>query len=145
MIFSIKNIKFSVYELCQNSSFVLFVTKFSYHMYRKNAVLNGKQKQMKPLIVQFPNSTRQINLQFSAVFPLKSSKNANLQTKNQHFFNSFQTISKLFSNEFLFFLTCYSQVPIKRVGPNKRVGWIFIKYFCLSLYLFLSSCFFGAK
>jgi hypothetical protein len=20
---------------------------------------------------------------------------------------------------------CYSQVPIKRVGPNKRVGWIF--------------------
>ena len=39
----------------------------------------------------------------------------------------------------------YSQVPIKRVGPNKRVGWIFIKYFCLSLSLFLSSCFFGAK
>ena len=39
----------------------------------------------------------------------------------------------------------YSQVPIKRVGPNKRVGWIFIKYFCLSLCLFLSSCFFGAK
>ena len=42
-------------------------------------------------------------------------------------------------------LFCYSQVPIKRVGPNKRVGWIFIKYFCLSLCLFLSSCFFGAK
>ena len=39
----------------------------------------------------------------------------------------------------------YSQVPIKRVGPNKRVGWNFIKYFCLSLCLFLSSCFFGAK
>ena len=39
----------------------------------------------------------------------------------------------------------YSQVPIKRVGPNKRVGWIFIKYFYLSLCLFLSSCFFGAK
>ena len=39
----------------------------------------------------------------------------------------------------------YSQVPIKRVGPNKRVGWIFIKYFCLSLCLFLSSCFLGAK
>ena len=39
----------------------------------------------------------------------------------------------------------YSQVPIKRVGPNKRVGWIFIKYSCLSLCLFLSSCFFGAK
>ena len=38
----------------------------------------------------------------------------------------------------------YSQVPIKRVGPNKRVGWIFIKYFCLSLFLFLSSCFLGA-
>ena len=36
-------------SLCQNSSFVLFVTEFSYHMYRKNAVLNGKQKQMKPL------------------------------------------------------------------------------------------------
>ena len=41
--------KFSVYEVGQNSSFVLFVTEFSYHMYRKNAVLNGKQKQMKPL------------------------------------------------------------------------------------------------
>ena len=39
----------------------------------------------------------------------------------------------------------YSQVPIKQAGPNKRVGWIFIKYFCLSLCLFLSSCFFGAK
>ena len=39
----------------------------------------------------------------------------------------------------------YSQVPIKRVGPNKRVGWIFIKYFCLSLCLLLSSCFLGAK
>ena len=42
--------KFSVYEVGQNSSFVLFVTEISYHMYRKNAVLNGKQKQMKPLI-----------------------------------------------------------------------------------------------
>ena len=42
--------KFSVYEVGQNSSFVLFVTEFSYHMYRKNAVLNGKQKQMKPLL-----------------------------------------------------------------------------------------------
>ena len=51
MKFSIKNMKFSVYEVCQNSSFVLFVTEFSYHMYRKNAVLNGKQKQMKPLHV----------------------------------------------------------------------------------------------
>ena len=49
MKFSIKNMKFSIYEICQNSSFVLFVTEFSYHMYRKNAVLNGKQKQMKPL------------------------------------------------------------------------------------------------
>jgi hypothetical protein len=49
MKFSIKNMKFSVYEVFQNSSFVLFVTEFSYHMYRKNAVLNGKQKQMKPL------------------------------------------------------------------------------------------------
>ena len=39
----------------------------------------------------------------------------------------------------------YSHVPIKRVGPTKRVGWIFIKFFCLSLCLFLSSCFFGAK
>ena len=46
---SIKNMKFSIYEICQNSSFVLFVTEFSYHMYRKNAVINGKQKQMKPL------------------------------------------------------------------------------------------------
>ena len=43
--------KFSVYEVGQNSSFVLFVTEISYHMYRKNAVLNGKQKQMKPLLV----------------------------------------------------------------------------------------------
>ena len=42
--------KFSVYEVGQNSSFVLFVTEISYHMYRKNAVLNGKQKQMKPLL-----------------------------------------------------------------------------------------------
>ena len=49
MKFSIKNMKFSIYEVRQNSSFVLFVTEFSYHMYRKNAVLNGKQKQMKPL------------------------------------------------------------------------------------------------
>ena len=40
MKFSIKNMKFSIYEICQNSSFVLFVT-----------VLNGKQKQMKPLKV----------------------------------------------------------------------------------------------
>ena len=52
MKFSIKNIKFSIYEVCQNSSFVLFVTEFSYHMYRKNAVLNGKQKQMKPLKIK---------------------------------------------------------------------------------------------
>ena len=51
MKFSIKNMKFSIYDICQNSSFVLFVTEFSYHMYRKNAVLNGKQKQMKPLWV----------------------------------------------------------------------------------------------
>ena len=51
MKFSIKNMKFSINEVCQNSSFVLFVTEFSYHMYRKNAVLNGKQKQMKPLLV----------------------------------------------------------------------------------------------
>ena len=49
MKFSIKNMKFSVYEVHQNSSFVLFVTEFPYHMYRKNAFLNGKQKQMKPL------------------------------------------------------------------------------------------------
>ena len=47
--FSIKNMKFSVYEVRQNLSFALFVTEFSYHMYRKNAFLNGKQKQMKPL------------------------------------------------------------------------------------------------
>ena len=40
-----------VYEICENSSFVLFVTEFFYHMYRKNAFLNGKQKQMKPLLV----------------------------------------------------------------------------------------------
>ena len=45
----------------------------------------------------------------------------------------------------LFFSFVYSQVPFKRVGPNKREGWIFIKHFCLSLCLFLSSCFFGAK
>ena len=51
MKFSIKKMKFSIYEIFKNSSFVLFVTEFSYHMYRKNAVLNGKQKQMKPLQV----------------------------------------------------------------------------------------------
>ena len=51
MKFSIKNMKFSIREICKNSSFVLFVTEFSYHMYRKNAFLNGKQKQMKPLTV----------------------------------------------------------------------------------------------
>ena len=51
MKLSIKNMKFSVYKVCQNSSFVLFITEFSYHMYRKNAVLNGKQKQMKPLLI----------------------------------------------------------------------------------------------
>ena len=50
MKFSIKNMKFSIYEVRQNSSFFLFVTEFSYHMYRKNAFLYGKQKQMKPLI-----------------------------------------------------------------------------------------------
>ena len=49
MKFPIKNMKFSVYKVCQNSSFFVFVTEFFYHMYRKNAVLNGKQKQMKPL------------------------------------------------------------------------------------------------
>ena len=53
MKFSINNMKFSIYEVRQNSSFVLFVTEFSYHMYRKNAVLNGKQKQMKPLHVTY--------------------------------------------------------------------------------------------
>ena len=53
MKFSIKNMKFSIYEICQNSSIVVFVTEFSYHMYRKNAVLNGKQKQMKPLQFEF--------------------------------------------------------------------------------------------
>ena len=53
MKLSIKNMKFSVYKVCQNSSFVLFITEFSYHMYRKNAVLNGKQKQMKPLNYYF--------------------------------------------------------------------------------------------
>ena len=53
MKFSIKNMKFSIYEVRQNSSFVLFVTEFSYHMYRKNAFLNGKQKQMKPLLAIF--------------------------------------------------------------------------------------------
>ena len=51
MKLSIKNMKFSVYKVCQNSSFVLFITEFSYHMYRKNAFLNGKQKQMKPLLI----------------------------------------------------------------------------------------------
>ena len=53
-------------------------------------------------------------------------------------------VRNLFSR-FFYSIIMYSQVPIKRVGPNKRVGWIFIKYFCLSLCLFLSSCFLGAK
>ena len=50
MKFSIKTIKFSVYESCTYSSFFLFLTEFSNHMYRKNAVFNGKQKHMKPLL-----------------------------------------------------------------------------------------------
>ena len=25
-------------------------------------------------------------------------------------------------------VTPYSQVPIKRVGPNKRVGWVFLVF-----------------
>ena len=49
MNFSNKNVKFSVYKVHQNLSFVLFVTEFLY-LYRKNAFLNGKQKQMKPLL-----------------------------------------------------------------------------------------------
>ena len=32
------------------SSFFLFLTEFSNHMYRKNGIFIGKQKQMKPLL-----------------------------------------------------------------------------------------------
>ena len=42
MKFFIKNMEFSVYEVCQNSSFVLFVTEFSYHMYRKHNGPTGR-------------------------------------------------------------------------------------------------------
>ena len=53
MRFSIRSMKFSVYEPCKKRVlthlFFLFVTEFSNHMYRKNAVFNGKQKHMKPL------------------------------------------------------------------------------------------------
>ena len=71
MKFSIKNMKFSVYEVCQNSSFVQFVTEFSYHMYRKNTFLNGKQKQMKPLMVGFPDLVRLALHQFQKELLLK--------------------------------------------------------------------------
>ena len=60
-------------------------------------------------------------------------------TKRPMYFSEYTIVS------IVFLIITYSQVPIKRVGPNKRVGWIFIKYFCLSLCLFLSSCFLGAK
>ena len=56
-----------------------------------------------------------------------------------------QRNNSMFIQRLVDMLVTYSQVPIKRVGPNKRVGWMFIKYFCLSLCLFLSSCFFGAN
>ena len=48
--FSIKNLEFSVYDSIKKKVLTHFVTEFSYHMYRKNTVLNGEQKQMKPLI-----------------------------------------------------------------------------------------------
>ena len=49
MKFSIKNTKFSVYERRKKRFLLIFVTEFSNHMYRKNAVFNGIQKHMKPL------------------------------------------------------------------------------------------------
>ena len=51
MKFSIKNTKFSVYEIRKKRFLLLFVTEFSNHMYSKNAVLNGKKKQMKWALV----------------------------------------------------------------------------------------------
>jgi uncharacterized phosphosugar-binding protein len=47
MKFAIKNTKYSVHESLKKIKKFLFVTEFSNHMYSKNAVLNGKQKQMK--------------------------------------------------------------------------------------------------
>ena len=67
MKFSIRNMKFSVYEVYQNSPVVLFVTEFSYNMYRKNAFLNGKQKQMKPLMM-YPS----YNIRARVVYKLKT-------------------------------------------------------------------------
>ena len=67
----------------------------------------------------------------------------NMNTSNQKQSNLGNTYVFLNRNH-LIKIVDYSQVPIKRVGPNKRVGWIFSKYFCLSLCLFLSSCYFGA-
>ena len=51
MKFSIKNTKFSVYERRKKRFLLIFATEFSNHVYRKNAVFNGKQKHMKPLPV----------------------------------------------------------------------------------------------
>ena len=48
--FSIKNLEFSVYDSIKKKVLTHFVTEFSYHMYRKNTVFNGKQKHMKPLM-----------------------------------------------------------------------------------------------
>ena len=50
MKFSIKNMEFPVLESFKKKVLTHFVTEFSYHMYRKNTVFNGKQKHMKPLI-----------------------------------------------------------------------------------------------
>ena len=54
MKFSIKHTNYSVYESRDKKFlliFFLFVTEFSNHIYSKNAVFNGEQKQMKWAIV----------------------------------------------------------------------------------------------
>ena len=77
MNFSNKNVKFSVYKVHQNSSFVLFVTEFSYHMYTKNAFLNRKQKQMKPLTNEWSKLLFTICLSWHFLKSLKISANWN--------------------------------------------------------------------
>ena len=54
-------------------------------------------------------------------FPLKITKKKKISARvfiKQGFLCSYYTKNQFLTN-------AYSQVPIKRVGPNKRVGWVF--------------------
>ena len=70
MKFSIKNMKYSVCESCKKKVITQNLTEFCHHMYSKNAVFNGKQKQMKPLHVEIFPEHLQFNLNlFACTFP----------------------------------------------------------------------------